>query len=181
MKKKFLIKCLISLGLLLFFTFLPQIMPTNVSIARASEVEKEKNNEYRLNLRTITLVNGKSFTLRVYNLEKDAVSFKSTDPEIASVNEEGTITANKVGSTTITATVRLGLNTSPLYCEVTVGPPAFSVKLTRTMIILEQDQVFQLEAVLKPTNTAELVKYSSFDSTIASVSSGIVLQLKSQV
>ncbi|NLL01171.1 MAG: hypothetical protein GX271_11000 [Clostridiales bacterium] len=173
MKKKFLIKCLISLGLLLFFTFLPQIMPTNVSIARASEVEKEKNNEYRLNLRTITLVNGKSFTLRVYNLEKDAkVSFKSADPEIASVNEEGTITANKVGSTTITATVRLGLNTSPLYCEVTVGPPAFSVKLTRTMIILEQDQVFQLEAVLKPTNTAELVKYSSFDSTIASVSSG---------
>ncbi len=72
MNKKFLCRCLISLGLLLFFTFLPQIMPTSVSIARASDIEKEKNNEYRLNLRAITLVNGKSFTLKVYNLEKDA-------------------------------------------------------------------------------------------------------------
>ena len=171
--KERLTKCLISLGLLLFITFLPQIMPTQVSIARASEIEKEKNNEYRLNLRTITLVNGKSFTLRVYNLEKDAkVSFKSADPEIASVNEDGTFTANKVGSTTITATVRRGLNTTPLACEVTIGPPAFSVKLTRPMIIMELDQVFQLEAVMKPTNTAELVKYSSFDPNIASVSSG---------
>jgi hypothetical protein len=173
MKKNFFKKCLISLGLLLFFTFLPQIMQTPVSIARASEIEKEKNNEYRLNLRSITLVNGKSFTLRVYNLEKDAkVSFKSADPEIASVNEDGTFTANKVGSTTITATIRRGINTATLTCDVTVGPPAFSVKLTRPMIILEIDQVYQLEAILKPTNTAELVKYSSYDPSIASVSSG---------
>lgn len=173
MIKNFFTKCLILLGLLLFFTFLPQIMPTSVSIARASEIEKEKNNEYRLNLRAITLVNGKSFTLRVYNLEKDAkVSFKSADPEIASVNEDGLFTANKVGSTTITATVKRGLNTTSLTCDVTVGPPAFSVKLTRPMIILEPDQVYQLEAVLKPANTAELVKYSSYDPTIASVSTG---------
>lgn len=174
MKKKFL-KCLISLGLLLFFTFLPQIMPTPVSIARASEIEKEKNNEYRLNLRTITLVNGKSFTLRVYNLEKDAkVTFKSADPDIASVSEDGTFTANKVGSTTITATVRSGLNSTPtpLTCEVTIGPPAFSVKMTRSRIILGVDQSFLLEAVMKPTNTAELAKFSSLDPMIASVSSG---------
>ena len=69
MKKKFLFKCIISLGLLLFFTFLPQIMPTPVSIARASEIEKEKNNEYRLNLRTITLVNGKSLPLEYITLK----------------------------------------------------------------------------------------------------------------
>ena len=69
--KKILLKCLIFLGLLLFLTFLPQIMPTPVSIARASEIEKENNNEYRLNLRTITLVKDKSFTLRVYNLDKE--------------------------------------------------------------------------------------------------------------
>ena len=99
MKKKFLCKCIISLGLLLFFTFLPHIMQTPVSIAQASEIEKEKNNEYRLNLRSITLVNGKSFTLRVYNLENDAKVNRSANPEIASVNEDGTITGNKVGST----------------------------------------------------------------------------------
>jgi hypothetical protein len=148
-------------------------MPTPVSIAQASEIEKEKNNEYRLNLRTITLVNGKSFALKVYNLEKDAkVSFKSANPEIASVSEDGTFTANKVGSTTITATVRRGTIPTPLTCEVTIGPPAFSVKMTRPMLILGLDQSFLLEAVMKPTNTAEMVKFSSFDPSIASVSSG---------
>lgn len=173
MKKKFLNICLIFFGSLLFYTFLPQIMPTSVSIVRASEIEKEKNNEYRLNLNTITLVNGKSFTLKVYNLETDAkVSFKSANPEIASVNENGTFTANKVGKTTITATVRRGLSTIPLTCEVTIGPPAFSVKMTKPIIVLGLDQNYLLEIVMKPTNTAELAKFSSFDSSIASVSSG---------
>lgn len=173
MKKKFLNICLIFFGSLLFYTFLPQIMPTSVSIVQASEIEKEKNNEYRLNLNTITLVNGKSFTLKVYNLETDAkVSFKSANPEIASVNENGTFTANKVGKTTITATVRRGLSTIPLTCEVTIGPPAFSVKMTKPIIVLGLEQNYLLEIVMKPTNTAELAKFSSFDSSIASVSSG---------
>lgn len=173
MKKKFIIKCLISLGLLLFFTFLPQIIPTHVSIARASEIEKEKNNEARLNLRAITLANGKSFTLRVYNLDKDAkVSFKSADSDIASVSEDGTITGIKVGSTTITATVRRGLSTTPLTCDITIGPPAFSVKLTRSRTILEVDQSIQLETIIKPINTVESVKFLSRDSSIATVSPG---------
>ncbi len=173
MKKIFLKKCIISLGLLLFFTFLPQIIPTHVNIAQASEFEKEKNNETRLNLKALTLVNGKSFTLRVYNIDKDAkVSFTSADPDIASVTEDGIIIGNKLGSTTITATVRKGLTTTPLTCDVTVGPPAFSVKLTRSRVILELDQVTQLEALIKPISTVESVKFLSQNSTIASVSTG---------
>ncbi|CUH93497.1 Ig-like domain-containing protein [Herbinix luporum] len=173
MKKKFLCNCLILFGLLLFFTVMPQIIQSPLSVVRASEVEKEKNNEYRLNLKSITLVNGKSFTLKVYNLEDDAkVSFKSADPSIASVNENGTFKANKVGSTTITATVRRGSNSTSLTCDVKVGPPAFSVKMTRSIIILGQKQSALLEVIMKPSNTAELAKFSSFNSSIASVSSG---------
>lgn len=172
MKKKFLCKCLISIGLLLFFTLLPNILPTSVNIAKASEIEKEKN-EYRLNLRSVPLVNGKSFTLKVFNLEEDAkVTYRSANPEIASVDEDGTITAHKVGKTTITATVRRGNNTTPLTCEVTTGPPAFSVRITRSMLILGLDQSDLLEVILKPNNTVELAKFSSYDSSIASVSSG---------
>jgi hypothetical protein len=152
---------------------MPQIIQSPLSVVRASEVEKEKNNEYRLNLKSITLVNGKSFTLKVYNLEDDAkVSFKSADPSIASVNENGTFKANKVGSTTITATVRRGSNSTSLTCDVKVGPPAFSVKMTRSIIILGQKQSALLEVIMKPSNTAELAKFSSFNSSIASVSSG---------
>ena len=173
MKKSFLNKCLIFFGLLLFFTFLPQIMPTTVSIARASEIEKEINNEYRLKLDTITLPKGKSFAFNVYNVENDAkVSFKSANPEIASINEDGLLIANKVGQTAITATVRRGLSSTPLTCLVTVGPPAFSIKITKPMIILEPNQNYMLEVVIKPTNTVEQGKFSIRNSSVAAVSSG---------
>src|SRR5687767_14683904 len=105
MKKKFLCKYMVFLGLFLCFSLFPYVLPASGNTAQASEIEKDKN-EYRLNLRSVTLVNGKSFTLKVYNLEEDAkVTYKSADPEIASVNEDGTVTAHKVGTTTITATV----------------------------------------------------------------------------
>lgn len=172
MKKKFLCRCLISLGLLLFFTFISYVFPASGNTAWATEIEKEKN-EYRLNLRSVTLVNGKSFSLKVYNLEEDAkVTYKSADPEIASVSDDGTITAHKVGTTTITATVKRGINTTPLTCDITIGPPAFSVKMTRSMVILGIDQSDLLEVIMKPSNTAELAKFSSYDPSIASVSSG---------
>ena len=172
MKKKFLCKCLVSLGLLLFLAFVPNLSPAYANMVQASDIEKEKN-EYRLNLRSVTLVNGKSFTLKVYNLEEDAkVTYKSANPDIASVNEDGTITAQKVGTTTITATVKRGNNTSTLNCDITIGPPAFSVKMTRSMVILGLDQNDLLEVIIKPSNTAELAKFSSYDSSIVSVSSG---------
>lgn len=173
MNKKKFYKCLFFLGSLLFFTFLPQIMPTPSSVAQASEIEREKNNETRLNLKILTLVNGKSFTLRVYNLKKDAkVSFKSADPDIASVNDNGTLTANKVGKTTITATVRRGITPTTFTCEVTVGPPAFSIRTTRSMIVLTHDQNAVLDVIMKPGNTAELAKFSSGNRNIATISSG---------
>ncbi|MDI9509787.1 MAG: Ig-like domain-containing protein [Bacillota bacterium] len=171
MNKKIFYRFISFLALLLFFTFLPQLMTTPSSIAQASETEKEKNNEYRLKLNNITLVTGKSYTLVVYNVEKDAsVSFRSADPSIASVNSQGTITGNKVGKTTVTATVRRGLSTSSLTCNITVGPPAFSIRATRSMIILEVGQNAVLDVIMKPGNTTELAKFSSRNDTIAYIS-----------
>lgn len=175
MRKKFLCKYMVFLGLLFSFTFLSYILPVSGNAAMAAEIgktEKEKN-DYRLNLKSVTLVNGKSFILKVYNVEDDAkISYKSANPEIASVNDDGTVTANKVGTTTITTTIKRGLNSSSLTCDVTVGPPAFSIKMTRSMIILGLDQSDLLEVIMKPSNTAELAKFSSYNPSIASVSSG---------
>ncbi|CRZ33431.1 Ig-like protein group 2 [Herbinix hemicellulosilytica] len=172
MKKKFLCKYMVFLCLIFCFLFLPCILPVSENIAKASETEKEKN-DYRLNLRSVTLVNGKSFNLKVYNIENDAkVTYKSANPEIASVNDDGTVTAHKVGVTTITATVKRGTNSTSLTCDITVGPPAFSIKMTRSMIILGLEQNDLLEVIMKPSNTAELAKFSSYDPSIVSVSSG---------
>lgn len=171
MKKNF-IKCIISLGLLLFFTLLIPLTPFGSSTAQAASIDKEKD-DYRLNLKSIVLVKGKSFTLRAYNLGENAkVYFKSDDPEVASVNEDGGITANKVGVANITATIKDGINSNSLTCEVTVGPPALSVKFTRSRIILGKDNVDLLKVILKPSNTAEDARFSSYNSSIVSVSTG---------
>ncbi|MBH1941564.1 Ig-like domain-containing protein [Mobilitalea sibirica] len=173
MKKIFSIKGLIFLGLLLFFTAFIPLTQFGVNKAYASSIEKEKKEDYRLNLKSIPLVKGKSFTLRVYNVSENAkVSFKSANTEIASVNNDGTIVANNVGFTTITATIEDGENQTPLTCDVTVGPPAFSVKMTRSRIILGLDNSDQLRVILKPSNTTEVARFSSYNSSIASVSTG---------
>jgi uncharacterized protein YjdB len=130
-------------------------------------------NDYRLNLKSITLVKGKSFTLKAYNLSEGAkVSFKSDDSEIASVSEDGTITANRVGVTIITVTVKDGVDNPSLTCDVTVGPPAFSVKITKSRIILGIDKTDLLRVILKPSNTAEDARFSSYNPEIAYVSIG---------
>jgi uncharacterized protein YjdB len=173
MKKK-LIKCVISLGLFLFMTFIvPDLTPNGVGAAYATNVEKEKSDDYRLNLRSITLVKGKTFPLKAYNLGENAkVTFKSADSEIASVSEDGTITAKMIGFTTVTASIKDGLNTISLNCDVTVGPPAFSIKMTRSRIILGVDKSDSVSVIMKPSNTAEDPGFSSYDDSIASISSG---------
>lgn len=172
MKKRLLSKYFITLGLLLFFTFfLPELNLFGDSIAQASSIEKEKKEDYRLNLRSIRLVKGKEFLLRVVNTGVDAkVSFKSADSEIASVNENGNIIANKVGNTTVTAIIKDSMNSTTLICDVTVGPPAFSVKMTKSRIIIGVNQSDTLSVIMKPSNTAEDAKFSSFDSSIVQVS-----------
>lgn len=169
MKKKLIKKCFLTLGLLLFFTLL--IPSYNTQTALAGSIDKEKNGDYKLNLKSLPLVKGKDFTLKVYNLKDNSkISFKSEDSEIASVNDDGVVYGKKVGSTTITAIVKDGSNSTSLTCDVEVGPPAFSVKITKSRVILGISNTDQLRVILKPLNTTEEARYSSYDSSIASVS-----------
>lgn len=178
MKNKIISKLIITFGLLLFITLLTQFITPIGVIAQAAEVtqspsiDKEKNN-YRLNLKNITIVKGKTFSLKVYYLKDTSnVSFKSSNPEIVSISDDGTLTANAVGSASITATVVDDTGSYDLTCDITVGPPAFSVKLTKSRIILEVDKIDLLKVILKPSNTAETARFSSYNDEIVSVSSG---------
>jgi hypothetical protein len=171
MIKRLLSKCFFTLGLLLIFTLLLPLTPYGGKTAYAGNIDKEKNVDYRLNVKSKIMVKGKTFTLRTYNLSEGAkVSFKSEDSDIASVSDDGTITANRVGVTVITATIKDGNNTNSLYCDVTVGPPAFSVKITKSRIILGVDKVDFLSVILKPSNTTEEVGLYSDNKAVATIS-----------
>jgi hypothetical protein len=173
MLKRKLCKCFITLGLLLFITLLLPLTSYNVVTAQAASTDKETKDSYRLNLKSVTLVKGKSFTLKVYNLGTNSkVSFKSDDAEVASVSDDGTITANKVGATTVTVTIKDGIDRTALTCDVTVGPAAISVKWTQERAFVGLGNEDILNVIMKPDNTTEVARFSSYDSSIAAVSSG---------
>lgn len=130
------------------------------------------------------MVKGKTFTLKAYDLktnnlnETAKISFKSDNDEIASVSEDGIITGNKVGNAVITVAIKDGTLTTTLTCDVTVGPPAVSIKWTKSRIILGLDNVDYLNYIIKPYNTAESPRLSSHDSSIVSISTGARITAK---
>lgn len=179
MKKKYLCKCFITLGLLLFITLLLPLTSYKVATAQAASIDKEKIDSYRLNVKSITLVKGKSFALKVYNAGENAkITFKSDDAEVASVSDDGTISANKVGATVVTATIKEGSDKTPITCDVTVGPAAISVKWTKERVIVGLNNDDVLKVILKPDNTTEVARFSSYDSSIAAVSAGARISAK---
>jgi uncharacterized protein YjdB len=181
MKKSLFKKCLLALGLYLFFTvIIPIPIAGNSIIAEASSVDTEQT-DIKLNVSSKSLVKDTTFDLKLYNIsDTNKVSYKSDTASVATVDDKGTITAVDYGTAVITVTVKAGLKTiATLNCEVTVGPPAISIILTKTDITLTVGDKTTLTAILKPNNTVEEAKFSSNDSTIANVSIGGRITAKS--
>jgi len=167
MRLKSFIKGLFIFGLVLFLGVFCSL--GNVHTAYADETQ-----EIKLNVNSQTLVKGKSFSLYVYNLsEGQEVAFVSSEPEVASVDEFGTVTGNMVGNATILVTVREGENVVAfLSCDIKVGPPAISVQFSRLELTLTVGEKATLERIVLPLNTVETAKFSSHDRTVATVSAG---------
>lgn len=179
--KAFLKKFIAVLGFVLFFALFPP--ETDAVIAFAKDVSQaepedadsqaEKQAQIKLNVKTKALVKDIEYVLKVYNLsETQKASFKSSDPEIATVDENGTVLGISNGSAVITVTVKEGIKTvTTLTCDVTVGPPAISVKWTKSEILLVAGQRTTLKTIILPYNTTESAKFYSADPEIAAVSS----------
>lgn len=164
------------LGFLLFFVF---VLSFNTQKAFASDPTSahstnDKQLEIKLNVKSKSIVKEKSYNLRVYNvLENHKISYKSSDSAIATVDENGVVTGVDFGTATITVTVKENSKTiATLTCDITVGPPAISVKLTKTDLIMVVGKRTTLKTILQPYNTVEEIKFYSNDTTIASVSPG---------
>lgn len=174
MKQRISIKRISAFSLALFLiASLP--IPTNhffgnPTIAKASTIEDDQNN-VKINIKNKSLVKDTSYTLKIYNLsDGQKVSYKSKDSSIASVNKDGEITGNGLGTTIIFVTVKGGSKKSVSFeCNVTVGPPAISVALTKRELTITQGKKRSLKAILKPNNTVEEVFYTSSDTSIATV------------
>ncbi len=174
-------KCFIILGLFLFFTlFVPIPVAGNIIVAKASDTQTEQS-DIKLNVKKVSIIKERTYALKVYNItDNHKVTFKSSSDSIAKVDGDGVITGVDFGDATITVTVKDGFRTvTTLECEVTVGPPALSVKLTKSEITLTVGRNTTLTVILKPNNTVEEAKFSSNDTSIATVSVGGRITAKS--
>ena len=119
----------------------------------------------------LPLIKGQSETL-VATVEPDnatdkTVTWTSSDNEVASV-EEGTVTALKAGTATITAIA----GSQSATCAVTVTVPVASVTLEPASITLREGEETIIVATVSPEDaTDKSVIWSSSDESIATVSS----------
>lgn len=129
----------------------------------------------RLNFRRVTLDSGGKATLRYTVSPQNAsgkVTIKSSNTKVAKVNKKGVITAGKAGKATITVKASSGVTAK---CKVTVLPKPKKIKLNPKSLNLKTGDVRQLTVKFKPKKASSSLRWSSNNSSVASVSaSGVV-------
>lgn len=134
----------------------------------------------------VTVEKGQTANLSVAYLPADttdekAVTWKSENENVATVDENGVVTAVAGGTTKIVATATANDKITAV-CEVKVPIHTESIELNKTEIIgLRKGDTEKLTVSFKPANTEDSkeVKWTSSDSTVASVDkNGVVKGLK---
>ena len=132
---------------------------TGVSLSKTSLTLAESGSE------TLTA------TVTPSNATNKAVSWKSSDASVASVDNNGKVSAVKAGSATITVTTSDGGKTAT--CSVTVTSKTVSVtgvKLDKSNLELKTGETAQLAATVEPSDASEKgVEWTSSDAKIATV------------
>lgn len=102
----------------------------------------------------------------------DEVTWRSSNTDVATIDDSGQVTAKAVGETTIKVTV----GDVSASCKVTVVQPVTSISLNKSSLEMNALDTYQLKANVSPSNADnKSVQWSSSDATIASVDeSGLV-------
>ena len=116
------------------------------------------------------------------NAADKSVEWKSTNPAIAEVDQNGTVTAISSGAVTITVTTNDGEKAAA--CEITVTEvfvPVESVTFEHSDLIVFKGDSYQINVTVLPENaTNKTITWTSSDPAIASISpEGIITGLGS--
>ena len=100
--------------------------------------------------------------------DEKTLAWSSTDETVATVDQEGNVTAVSFGECEIVLTAAGGLRA---ICKVTVNAPVTGMSLNESYVYLEAGETKQLAAVVEPESSAGRVKinWSSSDEYVAAV------------
>lgn len=123
-----------------------------------------------------TMKKGKTFALKATvtpAAAKTTLKWSSSKPAVASVDQNGRVTAKKAGKTVITVTTDNGKTYS---CTITVKKQAAKkITLNVKKKTLKKGKTFTLKATLKPSYSTDSIKWSSSDKKVATVTAkGVV-------
>lgn len=140
--------------------------------------------EITLNQTSLNLKEGEVFQLTAVVTPADAsnkiLEWTSTNPGVASVDENGKIVALKQGSATISAKTTDGSNISA-NCVVKVIKTVAGISLNITSASLSEGQTIQLTATISPeTADNKSLRWESSNENIAVVSDNGLVTAKSQ-
>lgn len=111
-------------------------------------------------------------TVRPENATDSSVAWSSSDPTVAAIAEDGTITAYKKGQTTITCSALDGSGKSSQFL-LTVKQQATSVTIDKTAVTVYIGKTETVTAkVLPDTANNQTLNWEIDDSDVATVSSG---------
>lgn len=126
---------------------------------------------------SLKLLEGESgkLTATVYplNSTQKTLTWVSDHPDVASVDNEGNVTARKAGAATVTVKVAEKVTA---VCKVTVISRVTGISLSETTVELKPGEKHQLEATVLPQNAsnAEVTWYSDKESVAKVSQSGLV-------
>ncbi len=98
------------------------------------------------------------------------VSWTTSDQAVATVDDNGTITAKSIGSAAITAKTIDGTNLSA-SCQVVVGIPVTSLTFEQTELSIHETDTFTIKATILPSSaTNKTLWWSSSNGNVATIS-----------
>lgn len=101
-----------------------------------------------------------------------SVTYESSTPAVASVDENGNVTALSLGTTTIAITSKSNPEVKATINVTVVATPAGSITLDKTEVTLKVTETVDLVATILPeTTTDKSVTWKSGDEAIATVNS----------
>lgn len=142
-----------------------------ITVKKAST--KVKVSKISLNKTAISLNVGTNYSLKASvspaKAANKAITWKSSNTGVATVNSNGTVTAKKAGTATITATAKDGSGKKSI-CKVTVKEPRITKLSISSKKSVNVNGTLQLTVSAQPSNLKKTFTWKSNNSKIATVS-----------